>query len=1044
MIQNPWQRWLSPLMKGVPLSRILVVPFLLQISLAVGLTAWLSIRNGQKAVNDVAGELRREVAHRVEEKLQNYLSISSQVLRSNQKAIDFGLLNMQNLEAWEPYMVQQLEIFEPSTIGVAVGNEQGEYLSMERVSDTKFVLRRARKSNGDNLQYEVDYDNGKRSKLLKVIKNFDVRSRPFYQTAVKNKKFSFSPIFPSIAQPVFNIAAAEPVYDSQGKLLGVTSTFIPISQFDKYLDSVRVGKSGQVLLLERSGLLVASSTPENSFQVKDGKIARIVASQSQDALTRATSQYLVAKYSDLNRIKGLQQLEFQFEGKRQFLEVRPLQGSRNVNWLIVVVVPEADFMGQITRNTQITILLCIGAFGLATVLGILTSRWIAQPIHRLSRATKELAQKATNADFANGEPETVVIVQGIDELEMLTESFNQMAQQLHTSFAALATANEDLELRVEQRTQELQQEIQERMESEQRLRQHSQALAELANHRAIADGDLETAFKVITEKAANALEVERVSVWLHNDERTKLKCVNLYERSKQRHSAGMERDRSNYPVYFKALASARTINVTDTRTDPRVQELWDELLEPENIVSLIDAPIWVGGEVVGMVFHEQIETPREWELSEQNFVGSIADFVALTLEVYERKLAEADLREAKEAAEVANRAKSSFLANMSHELRTPLNAILGITEALQDEVCGPLTEEQRKSLSTLDKSGKHLLELINDILDLAKIESGKMELQTAPTSIRGLCDSSLSFVRQQAFSKNIHLSARVPDGLGQIEIDERRIRQALINLLSNAVKFTPERGEVWIEVHTDPTNELIHFSVVDTGIGIAPESIPNLFQPFVQVETSYTRRYAGTGLGLSLVRRIVELHGGSVGVESEVGTGSRFIITLPWQQVQDKGTKADNTATSSSSPLSPSSPSSPSSFSSAHPPLILLAEDHEANIFTITQYLEAYGYRIILANNGKEAVEIAKAQRPDLILMDVQMPEMDGLEATRQIRADAEIAHIPIIALTSFAMVTDREQVMASGVDSYIPKPVSLKQLVGEIGEYLSNKQFET
>ncbi|GAB1543679.1 ATP-binding protein [Scytonema sp. NUACC21] len=1041
MHHNPLQSWLSPLVRSAPLSRVLVGSFLLQILLAVGLTAWLSIRNGQKAVNDVAGELRREVATRVEQKLQTYLLAPSQVIRINQNTIDFGLLNLENLSAWEPYMIQQLELFEPMTIILAIGNEQREFLALERVNETKFLLRKAGKSTGYDLAtYEVDYKNGKQARLLNLLKNYDVRSRPFYQVAVKNKQFSFSQIFADISEHQLIVSASQPIYNKQNQLLGVTSSLIPLDKIDKFLDSIRVGKSGQVLILDRSGRLVASSTPNEPYRVKGNRVIQIAATESENSLTQATAQYLVDRFGNFSRIKNLEQLKFPFQNQQHFLDIRPLQSNLDVDWLIAVVVPEEDFMEQIDRNTQITILLCLAAFGLATVLGILTARRIAKPIHRLSFAAKELAVRATEADFAREESIPTVTVRGIDELEVLSESFNQMAQQLRASFAALATANEELEQRVEQRTQELQQEIQERMKNEHRLQQHSLVLSELANHKAIADGDLETAFQVITEKAASALEVERVSVWLYNSDRTQLKCANLYERSQQRHSAGSERNAADHPIYFQAIATARTIAVTDTRNDLRVQELRDELLEPENIIALLDAPILIGGEVVGMVFHEHVGTePREWELTEQNFVGSIADFVALTLEVYDRKLAEAALRSAKEAAEVANLAKSSFLANMSHELRTPLNAILGITEALADEVCGPVTEEQRKSLTTLEKSGKHLLELINDILDLAKIEAGKMKLQLDLTSIRGLCEYSLSFVKQTAFKKKIQLSLHLSEGIELIQVDERRIRQALINLLSNAVKFTPDSGEVRLEVQADSTAKLIYFIVVDTGIGIAPENIPNLFQPFVQLETSYTRRFAGTGLGLSLVRRIVEIHNGTVSVESVLGVGSRFTIALPWEEVGDGGDRGigghgDRGESSTLSIPSPTPPHSPSPS-----PLLLLAEDNETNVFTISQYLKAQGYQILLAKNGREAVEIAKAQRPDLILMDVQMPEMDGLEATRLLRADAETSLIPIIALTSFVMATDREQVMASGVNDYIPKPVSLKELVAAISKNLKS-----
>ncbi len=546
--------------------------------------------------------------------------------------------------------------------------------------------------------------------------------------------------------------------------------------------------------------------------------------------------------------------------------------------------------GQIEGNTQSAIFIFLGVLGVASVLEIAIARWITQPILYLSKAVKEFGKQATSADFTNVE-DSGVIVQGIHEVEVLAGSFNEMAQQLRQAITALASKNKELELQVELRTQELQQEIKERLNNQQKLEQHNQALVELANHKAVSEGNMETAFKVITEKAANALEVERVGVWLFNGDaydelrdRTKLQCISLYECSKQKHSAGLEYNRADYPIYFKALGAALTIIVTDTRNDPRVQELWDNLLQPENIVSLIAVPIWVGGKMIGIVLHEQVNIPRKWELIEQNFVSSIAEFVALSLEVCDRKQAESALREAKETANVANRAKSTFLANITDELTTPLNSILGITKTFQDEVCESLSEEHRQSINSLESNSKHLLELINNILDLTKIESSKIELQLAPTSIRGLCDSSLSFVKYLALQKNIQLSVQVPEGLEPIQVDERRIRQAFINLLSNAVKFTSDAGKVWIEVQPNSTNEYIFFSVVDTGIGMLSDDLFKLFQPFVQVENSYTRRSVGTGLGLVMVQRIVELHGGTVHAESQLGRGSRFTVKLPWKK----------------------------------------------------------------------------------------------------------------------------------------------------------------
>ncbi|MEH1895584.1 MAG: ATP-binding protein [Nostoc sp.] len=879
MNKNTGQSGVFPLFKGVPLRRILVALFVLQIFLAVGLTAYLSIRNGQMAVNEVASELRYEVANRVEQNLQAYLSTPRQVLRGNQNIIDIGLLKMENLATWESYLIKQLEIF-PDAVVLTASNEQQEHLGVEKLNDRQYLLRKADKSTGSDLYtYKID-SLGQRTQLPEVIKNYDARSRPSYQAAVTAKKFSFSPIFTSITEPTLLISASQPIYDSQGELLGVNSTLTHLSQIGDLLQNIKVGKSGQVFIIERSGLLVASSTTEEPFRLQNGKPIRLAASQSGNAFTQASAKYLETKFSNFDQIQSLQQLDFSFYGKRQFLEIRPLQSEPNINWLIVVAVPEADFMGQIDRNTQTTIFLCLGALGLATLLGIIAARWITQPIIYFSMATKDLA------NFTNSEDS--MAIQGIKEVEVLGESFNEMMQQLRKTFTVQITKNEELELQVKQRTQELQQEIQERINSQRKLEQHNQALGELANHSAISKGKLETAFKIITEKAANALEVEQVSVWLFNSDRTKLQCISLYERSNQKHSVGLERDRADYPIYFKSLTSARIIAVTDTRTDLRIQELWDEQLEPKNIVSLINTSIWVGGEVVGTVLYEQIDIPRIWELSEQNFVSSIAEFVALTLEVCDRKSAESALREAKEAAEVANRAKKTFLGNMSHELRTPLSSILEIAEALQNEVYGTLTEEQRQFLNTLESSGKNLLELINQILELTDIESSKIQLQLAATSIPGLCDSSLSFVKNLALQKNIQLSVQIPEELEPIEVDERRIRQVFINLLSNAVKFTHDGGKVWIEVQPTSTNEYIFFSVVDTGIGMLSDDLFQLFQPFVQVENASTRRSAGTGLGLVMVQKIVELHGGTVHAESQLGKGSRFTVKLPWKKVREE------------------------------------------------------------------------------------------------------------------------------------------------------------
>jgi PAS domain S-box-containing protein len=403
----------------------------------------------------------------------------------------------------------------------------------------------------------------------------------------------------------------------------------------------------------------------------------------------------------------------------------------------------------------------------------------------------------------------------------------------------------------------------------------------------------------------------------------------------------------------------------------------------------------------------------------------------------------ADLSAANAELARAARLKDEFLASMSHELRTPLNAILGLSEALQEEVYGPLSERQIKSLHSIEESGHHLLDLINDILDLAKIGAGKLELEIAPAAIGPVCEASLRMIRQSALKKQLTIETSIDPAATAVPIDTRRIKQALVNLLSNAVKFTPEGGSIGLEVTADRARQTVHLAVWDTGIGIAADQLPKLFQPFVQLDSRLARQYEGTGLGLALVYRMVELHGGGIEVSSTAGAGSRFAISLPWPSGEPgRDLAATPNAPAEAAYRLAGQPSTPAPAEPAEhiPPLVLLAEDNEANIATITDYLCVSGYQVVVARNGAEAIARAHETRPKIILMDMQMPEMDGLDATQRLHSDQELSGIPIIALTALAMPGDRERCLAAGAVEYFSKPVSLRALVAVLDSYLQNQ----
>jgi PAS domain S-box-containing protein len=416
--------------------------------------------------------------------------------------------------------------------------------------------------------------------------------------------------------------------------------------------------------------------------------------------------------------------------------------------------------------------------------------------------------------------------------------------------------------------------------------------------------------------------------------------------------------------------------------------------------------------------------------------GETIKVVGYTADITPRRLAEEQLHQTNQELLMSNtelaratRLKDEFLANMSHELRTPLNAILGIAEAMSDAVYGPMSEPYRKSIKVIEQSGQHLLELINDILDLAKIEAGQLAIRPGNTSLKYLCESSLSFVRQMAMNKQIQLLHDDRSGIDWIEVDERRMRQVLINLLSNAVKFTPKGGTIELIAQFNAARNQVQFQVKDTGIGIAAGNLADLFQPFIQIDSRLNRQFSGTGLGLTLVKRIVELHGGQIQVTSRLNHGSCFMITLPIGQ-----------PLTIANPNCTDRPELPINVAHPEAPRILLAEDNPMNIEIIQDYLHAQGYAVIVAQNGREAIVQTDQQCPDLILMDIQMPGMDGLEAIARLRQNRAHRDRPIIALTALAMPGDAERCRQAGADDYLSKPVKLKQLTQTIERHLSQR----
>ncbi|MCH8557476.1 MAG: response regulator [Balneolia bacterium] len=475
----------------------------------------------------------------------------------------------------------------------------------------------------------------------------------------------------------------------------------------------------------------------------------------------------------------------------------------------------------------------------------------------------------------------------------------------------------------------------------------------------------------------------------------------------------------NKPVYIPNV----------TLLGPDKQQLRD-VLEPQEIKSLLATPMYSGETFIGFIGFDSVRGLRDWSEGEIQLIQLAGNIIAGT--IYRTRF-ENELIAARKAAEEANLSKSEFLANMSHEIRTPMNAILGFSEIMLNTA---ETERDKNYLGTITSAGRTLLALINDILDLSKVESGKVKLQPVPTDLSMLFEELTGLFDTTAGEKGLELHTEIDRKLPQVVlIDAVRLRQVLYNLIGNAIKFTYE-GSVKIFVRYvdkdehNPVNRL-EISVSDTGVGIAQEHQHDIFESFFQIETGYTRKEGGTGLGLTITRKVVELMGGSISLMSNPGRGSTFTITFKDIETSALKLRRDTTYDWSKVKIT------------FNPAKVLIVDDVLMNRKLVSAFLKTFDFDLHEAVNGKEAVKKAKEIIPDIILMDLRMPEMSGYDATRVLSNLGATSHIPIVAFTASAM-SHEDELIKQLFDGYLRKPVSRYELLTMLANHLEHEIEES